>query len=128
MSPTKINPRPNWAGGFPISLRISHHPYHLPPDELSSLHSRPHSYPGDSIKDPLRRHRAIFLRVRDEAGELRLPAELLAEYYAVNIVYLGKWWLQRPTEIPMPELKKYLRLLFANKDFLLPPGENGQTD
>lgn len=56
------------------------------------------------------------------------PAELLAEYYAVNIVYLGKWWLQRPTEIPMPELKKYLRLLFANKDFLLPPGENGQTD
>ena len=61
-------------------------------------------------------------------GQLRLPAELLAEYYAVNIVYLGKWWLQRPTEIPMPELKKYLRLLFANKDFLLPPGENGQTD
>lgn len=48
----------------------------------------------------------VKLRQLEEAGgQLRLPAELLAEYYAVNIVYLGKWWLQRPTEIPMPELK-----------------------
>lgn len=66
-------------------------------------------------------------QLEEAGGELRLPAELLAEYYAVNIVYLGKWWLQRPSEIPMPELKKYLRLLFANREFLLPPAENGQS-
>ena len=80
-----------------------------------------HDYMGKEICAKLR-------QLEEAGGQLRLPAELLAEYYAVNIVYLGKWWLQRPAEIPMPELKKYLRLLFANKDFLLPPGENGQAD
>lgn len=84
---------------------------------------------SQQLHDYMAKEICAKLRQLEEAGgQLRLPAELLAEYYAVNIVYLGKWWLQRPTEIPMPELKKYLRLLFANKDFLLPPGENGQTD
>lgn len=58
-----------------------------------------------------------LLQLQETGVLLRLPAELLAEYYAVNIVYLGKWWLQKGRQIPMPELKRYLRLLFANKEF-----------
>ena len=77
-----------------------------------------HDYTAKEIYGKLR-------QVEEAGGTLSLPADLLAEYYAVNIVYLGKWWLQQRKDIPMPELKKYLRLLFANRDFLLPPAENG---
>ncbi len=73
-----------------------------------------HDYMAKEIYDQL-------LRLQAAGGVLRLPAELLAEYYAVNIVYLGKWWLQKGMEISMPELKQYLRLIFADRDFLLPP-------
>lgn len=62
---------------------------------------------------------AKLKQIEESGGVLSLPADLLAEYYAVNIVYLGKWWLQQGKDIPMPELKRYLRLLFANKDFIL---------
>lgn len=76
-----------------------------------------HDYTAKEIYGKLR-------QLEEAGGTLSLPADLLAEYYAVNIVYLGKWWLQQRKDIPMPELKKYLRLLFANRDFLLPPAEN----
>ena len=72
-----------------------------------------HDYAAKEIYEKLR-------QIESGGGVLSLPADLLAEYYAVNIVYLGKWWLKQGKEIPMPELKKYLRLLFANSDFILP--------
>ncbi len=72
---------------------------------------------------------AKLKQIESRGGVLSLPADLLAEYYAVNIVYLGKWWLQQGKDIPMPELKRYLRLLFANKDFILPlPDGKGEAE
>lgn len=67
---------------------------------------------------------ARLKKLQEAGGRARMPADLIAEYYAVNVVYLGRWWLERGSAISMPELKSYLRILFDGKDFIqMPPKE-----